>query len=328
MSILSGFLSSVASLASRAMNQNYNDSVRREQNIFNKYEAQRAREWNQQMDSTKYQRTVNDMQQAGVNPALAMQGGVSTQAASNVSASAAPNVPSNVDMTSAVQAAIQARSLEIQERLAASQERKNNADAEREEINNRYLAGFNELRNQGMDLQNKLTSEQRKEIVSRVRNLDETFKLIGQQVKTEVERTALTEAEAALRRSMKDKTDQEIVNMVSLLPFQKSLMAAQTDSARADAAYKFAQAAIQNGLVDAGYVQSVAQKAAADAGISDADKFAREYANAVKTGDTAKIAQLLGTGNDTQSEAVTKSVVSGLNVLSGVVGNFFGKISL
>ena len=51
-------------------------------------EAQKARDWNLQMDNTKYQRQVTDMQNAGINPALAMSGGVSTQATSNATASA------------------------------------------------------------------------------------------------------------------------------------------------------------------------------------------------------------------------------------------------
>ena len=55
---------------------------------LNAQEAQKARDWNLQMDNTKYQRQVADMQSAGINPALAMNGGVSTQATSNATASA------------------------------------------------------------------------------------------------------------------------------------------------------------------------------------------------------------------------------------------------
>ena len=51
-------------------------------------EAQKARDWNLQMDNTKYQRQVADMQSAGINPALAMSGGVSTQATSNATGNA------------------------------------------------------------------------------------------------------------------------------------------------------------------------------------------------------------------------------------------------
>ena len=53
-------------------------------------EAQKARDWNLQMDNTKYQRQVADMQSAGINPALAMNGGVSTQATSNATGNTLP----------------------------------------------------------------------------------------------------------------------------------------------------------------------------------------------------------------------------------------------
>lgn len=55
---------------------------------LNAQEAQKARDWNLEMDNTKYQRQVTDMQKAGINPALAMNGGVSTQATSNAMANA------------------------------------------------------------------------------------------------------------------------------------------------------------------------------------------------------------------------------------------------
>lgn len=53
---------------------------------WNAEQAQIARDWNMNADNTKYQRTVADMMAAGVNPALAMDGGISTQATSNVNA--------------------------------------------------------------------------------------------------------------------------------------------------------------------------------------------------------------------------------------------------
>ena len=56
------------------------------QNAWNAEQAQIARDWNMNADNTKYQRTVSDMMAAGVNPALAMDGGISTQATSNVNA--------------------------------------------------------------------------------------------------------------------------------------------------------------------------------------------------------------------------------------------------
>lgn len=327
-SLGSSVLSGVASLISANSNRKWNEKMMDKQNEFNAEQAQLTRDYNQQVDSTKYQRQVSDMQAAGVNPALAMNGGVTTQASSNATASSAGVQNGNMDLSSVAQMAMQAKQLDIQAALAKSQERKNNADARREEINNEYLSDFNQLRNAGMDITNSLGESQKQEIVARVRNLDETFKLIGAQVKTETEKAMLTAAETELQRSLKNKTEQEIVNLATLLPFQKSLMSAQTESAKANAAAQFAKAAIDNGLIDEGYVKSVAAKAAADAGLADAERFASDYANAVKSGDTSKIASLVGTGDDTRGQALTKSIVGGINILGSVVGNFFNGVGV
>ena len=67
---------------------NHMSGAEREAFKLSAQEAQKARDWNLQMDNTKYQRQVADMQSAGINPALAMNGGVSTQATSNVTANA------------------------------------------------------------------------------------------------------------------------------------------------------------------------------------------------------------------------------------------------
>ena len=81
------------------------------------------------MDSTKYSRTVADMQVAGVNPALAMNGGVTTQATSNAQARAADVATPQLELSQVAELAMQARQLKIQEKLADSQARKNNAEA-------------------------------------------------------------------------------------------------------------------------------------------------------------------------------------------------------
>lgn len=48
----------------------------REANAFSAEEAEKARQWEEYMSSTSYQRQVVDMQKAGVNPAITMTGGI------------------------------------------------------------------------------------------------------------------------------------------------------------------------------------------------------------------------------------------------------------
>lgn len=81
--IASGIGNSVANLATTIGGIRQQQQALDEQQEFNADQAQIARDWNERMDNTKYQRQVRDMQLAGVNPALAMNGGVTTQATSN-----------------------------------------------------------------------------------------------------------------------------------------------------------------------------------------------------------------------------------------------------
>ena len=105
-----------------AVSTGYNLLTMAIQNKFNSDQAQIARNWNQQMDNTKYQRQVVDMKAAGVNPALAMNGGVTTQATSNaVAQGASPaymNLGAIAQMAQAISGArlndAQARNLEQQ----------------------------------------------------------------------------------------------------------------------------------------------------------------------------------------------------------------------
>lgn len=95
--------------------------------------AQEEREWNLQMDSTKYQRNVADMQAAGINPALAMNGGISTQATSNNAPSADANGPQSplgvapLDLSSVIQAATLPSQLKKLQAEAEGQELQNEA---------------------------------------------------------------------------------------------------------------------------------------------------------------------------------------------------------
>lgn len=69
-----------------------------EANAFTAQQAQLNRDWQTQMDNTKYQRTVADMQAAGVNPALAMSNGVGSTPSGSSGSSVAPGSGSLSDL--------------------------------------------------------------------------------------------------------------------------------------------------------------------------------------------------------------------------------------
>ena len=295
-------------------NRNYSEKVRREQNIFNKYEAQRAREWNQQMDSTKYQRTVADMQSAGVNPALAMQGGVTTQASSNATAQAA-NIPApQLDLSQVAQLALQEKQLRIQEKLVDAQARKANAEAGLSEIDQQYRASYNEILQSGMKLSNSLTAQNIEQVRANIGKIDQEVELLKKQAKTEEEKAALTLAQRYVQESLKNKTDQEIRNMVTLLPFQQALMSAQTDAAKASAAASFAEAAYKQGLLDSGYIDGMVREFNANASKAEQESLAREIENNLKTGNWFR--------NDTWTGKLGNTVLQGMTGLGHILRSF------
>lgn len=308
------FLMALLNQYSSMDNRNYSEKVRREQNIFNKYEAQRAREWNQQMDSTKYQRTVADMQAAGVNPALAMQGGVTTQASSNATAQAA-NVPApQLDLSQVAQLALQEKQLRIQEKLVDAQARKANAEAGLSEIDQQYRASYNEILQNGMKLSNGLTAQNIEQVRANIGKIDQEVELLKKQAKTEEEKAALTLAQRYVQESLKNKTDQEIRNMVALLPFQQALMSAQTDAAKASAAASFAEAAYKHGLLDSGYIDGMVREFNANASRSEQESLAREIENNLKTGNWFR--------NDTWTGKLGNTVLQGMTGLGHVLRSF------
>lgn len=67
---------------------NFTQSTLEQQMAFNREEAQKNRDWQEYMSNTAYQRAVEDMKKAGINPIFAYQmGGASTGTGSSASMS-------------------------------------------------------------------------------------------------------------------------------------------------------------------------------------------------------------------------------------------------
>lgn len=68
---------------------NWNEAMWEKQAAYNAEQAQIQRDWSERMENTRYQRAVEDMGKAGLNPVLAVTNGISTGAGNAGAASVA-----------------------------------------------------------------------------------------------------------------------------------------------------------------------------------------------------------------------------------------------
>ena len=286
--VIGAAVSAVAAIASAASNRKFQKKTMREQNEFNSNEAQITREWNQQMDNTKYQRQVADMQAAGVNPALAMNGGVTTQATSNATASSGSGIPGGLDLSSVMEMALQmsqfklqSKQLKLQEKLIDSQVNKNNADANK---TNKETSWIDQLNSANID---QIRANINK-VWSDISVNDSTIDLNGHKIDMYDAQTGLfnsqmntEEKKAQLLESQKVINDLTKQKMQILMPYveryQKSVIAlneANTEKAYQDAyaAYasasnSLAQASLNEEIVSSDYYKKMGGKIDAETGM-------------------------------------------------------------
>lgn len=233
--------------------------AQREANAFTAEREDLA--WARQMEASnsQYQRAVNDMRAAGLNPILAAGAGTSTPSASvagSVSPSAAslglPALLEFLRMSKLLPLEVERAKVDIDK--AKADTRKVNADSKAQETLNSYLDESERLRLQGVRSANRLTEEQRRNMSQSIRESKQRIKKLIAETKNEEDRNELIIAEVALNNANTRR-------IYELLPFEKSLSSAQTSAAKASAASQFAQAAWQNGLIDNGMISLAVEKA-------------------------------------------------------------------
>lgn len=195
-------------------------------NQFNSAEAEKARQFEEQMSNTSYQRGVADMQAAGVNPALVYgngASGASTPSGAQASASAAPSAHDLLGLIMSM--TMQNKQMAMQERIAKA----NNATAVRvADIQSGVGYEGNQIRwtevLQGIDESNARIAK------------------LAAETDSEIERKGLIHIQAHIAELDDQAKALYIQNYERVLKAELDLKEAQTDAQKAAAARDYAQA--------------------------------------------------------------------------------------
>lgn len=301
------------------------------QNHFNAKQAQIAREWNQEMDNTKYQRQVADMKAAGVNPALAMNGGVTTQAGSNATAQGATPAYMNLSsMANMVQALSQARLNESQAKNVDTDTKVKEKQADYYStlkdkeaallvginIDNQYKDQFWQLNIKGKQLENNLTDAKVSETYQNIEKMKSEINVNIAKAATEEERVKLMVTQELLNKANANR-------VWALLEYEKNYMSATTEQAKANATLMLTQAAWQKGLIDEGAIQATVKKLYAEANEADAKAILDEVRYRLGMPQAEVENKRADTGAKV-ADAAAKVIVALGSAVSSIVGSATG----
>lgn len=273
-----------------------------EANEFSASEAQKQRDWETELANTTYQRTVNDLKAAGLNPALAMNNGASVPTPSGSAASSVSPAGANL-----LELILQMKSLGIQKQLADANTQKIKAETQGIELDNEWKDTLNQLHVDSQLVVNRLNEVNINQVNEKIDEIRATVDLLKDQAATEQEHKLYLQAE---RFFTKEKTNQ----IVAMLPYNIALTKAQTDEQRASAATEWIMSAKERGLIEQGYYNDLVLQAR-----SQTKLLGHQAERAAIDEQTALYNYFLHTGEGIQTKAGQR-LFHGLQNLSEVTG--------
>lgn len=295
----------------------------REANEWNEMQVLSA--WNRQMeaDNTKYQRQVQDMQAAGLNPMLAtgQAAHVPTAAvASSVSPSAAAF--NFGDLINLIKLGSEIKNINADTASKSANAAKASEEAKGTAIENNFKEESLRLQNEALEISNSLTRVQVSKVNKELDDIDASIQLKIKQADTEEEKKSLANAQALLAR-MNAKQAAE------MLPYMKAYYQAQTDGAKHAAALAAAECMYKNGLIALGYIDSLADEAYGKARSAKAKADVDEVKAGFRTGnfgESSPVAKWYQNDNKIATRIVNTvtNVLDNLNPVANLFVGAFG----
>lgn len=203
-----------------------------EQN-FNAEEAEKARKWQAEMDNTKYQRSVADMQSAGLNPALMYGSAGSTPSGASASSSVSAQ-PSGDLIGLIAQVAMQSKQLSVQKQIA------------NQKVNlEKYITDKNlDMKARELELKSEANNIQSRSVDAQVSMIDSQIGLIAEQTKNEQLKGGLLDAQKKIADADAETKQAFADRAKELAQAELDVRSAQTKQAKAQAHLAYQEAAV------------------------------------------------------------------------------------
>lgn len=205
-----------------------------EQN-FNAEEAEKARNWQAEMDNTKYQRSVADMQSAGLNPALMYGSAGAGSTPSGASASSSVSAQPSGDLIGLIaQVAMQSKQLSVQKQIA------------NQKVNlEKYITDKNlDMKARELELKAEANNIQSRSVDAQVSMIDSQIGLIAEQTKNEQLKGGLLDAQKKIADADAETKQAFADRAKELAQAELDLRSAQTKQAKAQAHLAYQEAAV------------------------------------------------------------------------------------
>lgn len=273
--------------------------------------------WQAQREDTAYQRSVADMQAAGLNPALMYGNSAGGPSASSAGSSMGPGIS---DLLQLAMLPLNIQATKAQIGATEAQAAKDNAEAARTVQQTSFEKDYQPLLLEARQVGNDLTRAERNQINANLDRIAADIDKIKAETQTEETRQQLNIAESVLRNA-------EASQIIQLMPYRQALMEAQTDNERAQAALAAVNRMYQQRILNSDYLDNMFSAMRAQASSSESKAALDNLHQRIRTGslinvdDDASLIAKIGAGIVNYPVAVVANI---LDNASGVIAAGLG----